>query len=67
MRDGFFAFRWIAGRLPLLWIVWPVLWLPGMGKFGVWAYDTVARNRFLFGTCGDGACELPDAGREGRS
>jgi len=64
VREGFFAFRWIAGRLPLLWIVWPLLWLPGMGRFGVWAYDTVARNRLLFGTCEEGACEAPRGGDE---
>src|SRR4051812_10922752 len=25
---GFWAFRWTAGRLPLLWPVWPLLFLP---------------------------------------
>jgi predicted DCC family thiol-disulfide oxidoreductase YuxK len=57
--DGFFAFRWIAGRLPLLWPIWPFLWLPGASAVGVRAYDSVARNRFVFGRCEDGACAVP--------
>lgn len=58
--EGFHAFRWLAGRIPLLWGLWPLLWLPGAAFLGVRAYDTVARNRFAFGTCEQGACELPD-------
>ena len=54
--DGFWAFRWLAGRLPLLWILWPLLWLPGVAPLGVRAYDAVARNRFAFGRC-DAGCE----------
>ncbi|MEZ5065816.1 MAG: DUF393 domain-containing protein [bacterium] len=59
VREGFFALRWMALRLPPLWPLWPFLWLPGAAALGVRAYDTVARNRFVFGTCDDGACELP--------
>jgi predicted DCC family thiol-disulfide oxidoreductase YuxK len=55
--DGFFAFRWIAGRLPLLWLLWPWLWIPGAAPLGVRAYDAVARNRFAFGSCDEG-CEV---------
>ena len=33
--DGFYAVRWMAGRLPLLWILWPLLWLPGVPWLGV--------------------------------
>ena len=57
--DGFYAVRWMAGRLPLLWIFWPLLWFPGVPWLGVRAYDWVARNRFLFGTC-DESCEIPE-------
>jgi predicted DCC family thiol-disulfide oxidoreductase YuxK len=57
--EGFAAFRWIAGRLPLLWIAWPALHLPGMSRLGARAYDLVAHNRFAFARC-DGAC-APDA------
>jgi predicted DCC family thiol-disulfide oxidoreductase YuxK len=56
---GFYAFRWIAGRLPALWIAWPFLWLPGAAWVGVRAYDRIARSRFAFGTCEDGACAVP--------
>jgi len=56
--DGFYAFRWIAGRLPLLWILWPFLWIPGVAPLGVRVYDAVARNRFAFGTCDDEACDV---------
>ena len=56
--EGFRAFRWIAGRLPLFWPAWPFLWLPGMTALGGRAYDLVARNRFAFARC-DGACETP--------
>jgi predicted DCC family thiol-disulfide oxidoreductase YuxK len=56
--EGFHAFRWLAGRLPALWITWPFLWLPGVAPLGVRVYDLVARNRFAFGTCEAGACEV---------
>jgi predicted DCC family thiol-disulfide oxidoreductase YuxK len=56
--EGFYALRWLAGRLPLLWILWPVLWIPGIAPIGVRAYDFVARNRFVLGSCDQGACEL---------
>lgn len=57
--DGFRAFRWIAGRLPLLWPMWPFLWLPGAVPMGNRVYDWVARNRFAFGTCEEGSCDVP--------
>ena len=53
--EGFLAFRWLAGRLPPLWLLWPFLWLPGMIAVGSRVYDTVARNRFGRGGC-EGAC-----------
>ena len=59
--DGFHAFRWITGRLPVLWALWPLLWIPGVAPLGVRVYDAVARNRFVFGACKTGAC-----GDEGR-
>ena len=60
--EGFRAFRWIAGRVPLLWPMWPLLWLPGMTAIGSRIYDAVARNRFAFARC-DGACEVPPSSR----
>ena len=59
--DGFHAFRWLAGRLPVLWIVWPILWLPGAATLGTKVYDMVARNRFVFGACEEEVCNLPSA------
>jgi predicted DCC family thiol-disulfide oxidoreductase YuxK len=54
--EGFHAFRWLAGRLPALWILWPFLWIPGVTALGVRAYDAFARNRFAFGACDGDAC-----------
>ncbi|HMB71075.1 MAG TPA: DUF393 domain-containing protein [bacterium] len=58
--DGFHAFRWIAGRLPALWLLWPWLWIPGAAALGTRIYDGVAGRRFLFGTCEDAACRVPE-------
>lgn len=63
--DGFHAVRWIAGRVPLLWPLWPLLRLPGAASIGVPLYDAVARNRFVFARC-EGACHPhPERGRGG--
>lgn len=45
---GFFAFRRLAGRLPMLWPLLPALYLPGMGRLGPKAYRWVADNRYFF-------------------
>ncbi len=58
IHHGFAAFRWIAWRLPLLWAVAPLLYLPGMPKLGQRLYLWVARNRFRLVPCHDGACTL---------
>jgi hypothetical protein len=39
---GFFAFRQLAGLLPPLWPLWPVLHLPGLDRLGPWIYRLVA-------------------------
>jgi predicted DCC family thiol-disulfide oxidoreductase YuxK len=56
---GFRAFRWIAGRLPLLWPVVPFLYLPGAAWIGHRAYLWVARNRYSLVPCKDGVCQIP--------
>ncbi len=56
---GFKAFRWMAWRLPLLWILAPLLYLPGMATLGQRAYLWVARNRFRLLPCHGGVCSLP--------
>ncbi|HET9888294.1 MAG TPA: DUF393 domain-containing protein [bacterium] len=43
--EGFHAFRWIAARLPALWITVPLLWIPGASWIGTRIYDRVARTR----------------------
>ena len=43
--QGFFAFRALSTRLPLLWPLAPLLWLPGMAALGGRAYRWVAANR----------------------
>jgi predicted DCC family thiol-disulfide oxidoreductase YuxK len=61
--QGFYAFRWLAGRLPALWILWPLLWVPGAAALGVRAYDAFARNRFAFGACDGEACGVGAPGQ----
>jgi predicted DCC family thiol-disulfide oxidoreductase YuxK len=56
---GYRAGRWIAGRIPLLWPLYPLLFLPGMAKLGQRAYLWIARNRFHLMPCRDGVCTIP--------
>jgi hypothetical protein len=42
---GFDAFRYIAGRLPLLWILEPFLYLPGATSIGRHVYGKIAMKR----------------------
>jgi len=56
---GFGAFRWMAWRLPPLWLVAPLLYLPGVPALGQRVYLWVARNRFHLVPCHEGACVLP--------
>lgn len=48
---GFYAFRKLALRLPLLWPVAPLLWLPGMAFWGVRLYRWVADHRGAISGC----------------
>ncbi len=56
---GFGALRWIAWRLPVLWLAAPLFYLPGVPEFGQRAYLWVARNRFQLVPCHGGVCSLP--------
>jgi predicted DCC family thiol-disulfide oxidoreductase YuxK len=56
---GFAAVRWMAWRLPLLWILLPLLYVPGMAALGQRAYLWVASNRFRLLPCHGGVCTLP--------
>ena len=56
---GYRAFRWIAWRLPLTWLVAPFLYLPGVPWLGNRVYRWVAKNRFNLVPCDDGGCKVP--------
>ena len=62
--SGFGAFRWMAWRLPALWLVAPLLYLPGIPAIGQKIYFWVARNRFRLIPCDEGECRLPRAQTE---
>jgi len=59
LYHGFAALRWIAWRLPLMWPVAPLLYLPGVPRLGQHLYLWVARNRFRLVPCHGGVCTLP--------
>jgi hypothetical protein len=48
----------MAWRLPLLWILAPFLYVPGVPTLGQAAYLWVARNRFRLVPCHGGVCTL---------
>lgn len=60
---GFRAFRWMAGRLPLLWAFWPLLFLPGVPWLGQRVYLWVAKNRYNLVPCHDGQCSIKQVKR----
>lgn len=61
---GFFAMRYIARFLPLMWPMLPLLYLPGMNWLGPKIYGWVARRRYAinrwFGgpTCDNNSCKM---------
>ena len=60
--EGFHAFRWLAGRLPVFWPLWPLLWVPGVPALGTRIYDLVARKRFGLGSCPEERCRVEGDG-----
>lgn len=56
---GYRAFRWIAWRLPVFWLLAPLLYLPGVPWVGNKLYLWVARRRYRLAPCAHGACRLP--------
>lgn len=56
---GFKAFRYISWRIPLLVLMAPFLYIPGIPWLGQKIYLWVARNRFNLVPCKDGICHLP--------
>jgi predicted DCC family thiol-disulfide oxidoreductase YuxK len=59
VSSGFRAVRSIAGRIPLLWPLFPLLFLPGIARWGQRLYMWIARNRFQLLPCRDGVCTIP--------
>jgi predicted DCC family thiol-disulfide oxidoreductase YuxK len=57
--SGFRAVRWIAGRVPVLWPLYPLLFIPGMARLGQRLYLWIARNRFHLLPCRGGVCTIP--------
>ena len=61
---GFFALRYMMRFLPLAWLIWPFLYLPGMNRLGPRIYGWIAKRRYkinrFFGapTCEDGYCKI---------
>ena len=51
LHRGFFAFRVLSIRLPLLFVLAPLLWFPGIAPLGVAVYRWVARNRYRISRC----------------
>jgi predicted DCC family thiol-disulfide oxidoreductase YuxK len=67
VHRGARAIRFISGRLPLLWPLWLLLWIPGVILISEVVYSVVSRNRHLlsrmFGC--KGACQiLPEKPRQ---
>lgn len=63
LYGGFYAFRYLSFKLPLLWFFAPLLYFPGMQWIGSPIYNFIARNRYLFhrnATCRNNQCLLND-------
>ncbi len=61
-HEGFFAFRKLLLRLPLLSPLGALMWLPGARLIGVPAYRWVARNRYRIS-----GCRVPGIGARAKS
>ena len=58
---GYFVFRRLSLRLPMLYALIPIFYFPGSGVVGPLVYRWVAKNRYLFHfnkTCRDNRCFL---------
>jgi predicted DCC family thiol-disulfide oxidoreductase YuxK len=58
LYHGFAALRWLAWRLPLLWPIAPLLYIPGVPSLGQRLYLWIARNRFRLVPCHGGVCNI---------
>jgi len=58
---GAAAVRQLSRRLPRLWCLAPLLFLPGSLPLWQWCYRQIAQRRYRFGRlddCADGACAV---------
>src|SRR5262245_35170341 len=55
---GFDGIRWLAWRVPALWLIAPLLYLPGVPQLGRRLYLWIARNRFRLLPCQHGSCVI---------
>ncbi|MDA0262579.1 MAG: DUF393 domain-containing protein [Chloroflexi bacterium] len=62
LYEGFYAFRMLTVRLPVLAPLAPICWFPAMGLLGTAVYRWVARNRHRLS-----GCTVPGLGRRGRN
>jgi predicted DCC family thiol-disulfide oxidoreductase YuxK len=58
LHHGFRAFRWLAWRLPVFWLLAPLLYIPGIPWLGQRVYRWIARNRFHLVPCHGGVCDI---------
>ncbi|MBA3857105.1 MAG: hypothetical protein C0507_09390 [Cyanobacteria bacterium PR.3.49] len=64
-KGGFNAFKEMALSLPLLWLLVPFLYLPGITPIGEAIYRQFAKNRYLLlGRCDDSYCQAHTGGTE---
>ena len=55
------AFRYLTRRLPRWWILAPIMHFPGIMILASWAYQQIAKRRYLWGKtekCDDGNCAI---------
>jgi predicted DCC family thiol-disulfide oxidoreductase YuxK len=54
-KKGFYAFREITKTLPVLWVLWPILYVPGVPFIGEKVYAYIASKRK---ECTDEYCKI---------
>lgn len=59
-HGGADAVRYLSRRLPLLWVIAPILHLPGTANLWRWAYRQVAKRRYKLAgkSCDGDACQI---------
>ena len=59
-HGGADAVKYLSRRLPLLWIVAPILHIPGTAKLWRWAYKQVAKRRYRLAgkSCENDVCSI---------